>query len=114
MHETTRQTFLIDAQDYLQVVEQIDETKMKEAYIGHWSSRDAFGQHLLADTNADRVMAEVPLWLRPYIRLDGAALVADLERDGIYTVAEISRGVCVFDGPIAKTWPRQNPIVDRQ
>ncbi len=43
MHETTRQTFLIDAKDYLAVIGQVDEASIQEAYIGQWASREAFG-----------------------------------------------------------------------
>lgn len=107
--EMLKKTFLVDAMDYLKVTAQVDEAQIREAYIGLWPSREAFGQHLLEDTSAEEKLQGLPNWLRPYVRLDGAALVADLEREGVYTVAEISRGVCVFDGPIAHEW-QQKPI----
>jgi len=75
--------------------------------------KSPFGLHLLEDTRADRVLQAVPNWLRPYVRLDGAAYLNDLERVGVYSVADIDRGICVFDGPIAKSW-QQKTIVDRQ
>ncbi len=101
MSETQQQrTFLVDAADYREVLRHVDERYIKDAFIGIWPSRDDFGCHLLHDGRAEDRLAQLPGWLQPYVRLDGAALVADLERNGLYVTADISRGVCVFDGPV--------------
>jgi hypothetical protein len=100
MHENNkRATFLVDAADYRGVLQHVDEAHIKDAFIGIWPSRDDFGRHLLDDGDATARLETLPLWLKPYVRLDGAALVADLERDGLYVLADITQGVCVFDGP---------------
>ncbi len=98
--QAPRTTFLVDAADYLKLAAQVDETKIREAFIGVWPSREDFGRQLLEENNAEKRLQSLPLWLRQYVRLDGEAIVKDLERDGVYALAEISRGVCVFDGPI--------------
>ncbi len=100
MHENNKQeTFLVDAADYRGVLQHVDEARIKDAFIGIWPSRDDFGQHLLRDGSAAARLEALPLWLKPYVRLDGAALVGDLERDGLYVLADVAQGVCVFDGP---------------
>lgn len=99
MSETQQRTFLVEAADYCEVLRKVDECSIQEAFIGLWPSRDAFGLHLLSDGSAEARLDTLPLWLRPYIRLDGAALAGDLEREGLYVLADVSRGVCVFDGP---------------
>ena len=105
--------FLVDAVDYLKVTAQVDEREIREAFIGLWPSREDFGQSLLNDNDAaTKRLSALPQWLRPYVRLDGAAFVRDLEREGVYRVAEISRGVCVFDGPAIRSW--QEMVVERQ
>ena len=115
MHETAPgTTFLVDARDYWRVLDQVDEGQIGEAFIGLWPSREDFGQQLLAENNAADRLADVPAWLRPYVRLDGTALVADMERAGIYVLAEVARGVCVFDGPIARGWQQNKLSQDNQ
>jgi hypothetical protein len=100
MSETQQQrTFLVEAGDYPEVLRKVDERSIAEAFIGLWPSRDAFGLHLLSDGSAEARLDALPLWLRPYVRFDGAAFAGDLEREGIYVLADVSRGVCVFDGP---------------
>ena len=96
----TQSTFLVEAADYLEVLQKVDERQIKDSFIGIWSSRDAFGLHLLSDSSADRRLATLPIWLQPYVRLDGAALVGDLEREGLYVLADVKQGVCVFDGAV--------------
>ena len=98
--EKQQRTFLVEAADYHEVLQKVDEQQIEEAFIGIWPSRDDFGAHLLSDSSAEMRLQALPIWLRPYVRLDGAALVADLERDGMYVLADVRQGVCVFDGAI--------------
>ncbi len=100
MSEAQQQrTFLVEAADYCEVLRKVDERSIQEAFIGLWPSREAFGLYLLSDGSAEARLQTLPLWLQPYVRLDGAALVGDLEREGLYVLADVRRGVCVFDGP---------------
>ncbi len=99
MSETQQGTFLVEAADYSEVLRKVDERSIQEPFIGIWPSREAFGLHLLSDGNAEARLQMLPLWLRPYVRLDEAALAGDLEREGLYVLADVSRGVCVLDGP---------------
>ena len=82
------------------MIAQIDEVRLQDAFIGVWPDRESFGQHLLADGPAAERLAELPMWLRPYVRVDGEAVVRDMEAAGHYVLASMRRGVCVFDGPI--------------
>lgn len=95
--QQTKPTFLVPAEDYKQLAARLDEATLSQAFIGRYESREAFGLQLLGDTSAKRRLAELPPWLRPYVRLDGAALVADLESTGIYVIAPVDSGICVFD-----------------
>ncbi len=61
---------------------------------------------MLRDGSAAARLEALPLWLKPYVRLDGAALVGDLERDGLYVLADVAQGVCVFDGPTVHKAPK--------
>jgi hypothetical protein len=101
--QQTRPTFLVPAEDYKQIVERLDEATISQAFIGRYESREAFGLHLLDDTSAKRRLAELPPWLRPYVRLDGEALVTDLESTGVYVIAPVESGICVFDAPAVRT-----------
>jgi hypothetical protein len=96
---TTRAPFIVDAADYQRVIAQIDEDRLKDAFIGVWADREAFGQHLLHDGGAEERCSALPTWLRPYVRLDAEAFVRDMEAAGHYVIASMRRGVCVFDGP---------------
>lgn len=107
MSETKKQrTFLVEAADYHEVLKKVDEQRIREAFIGLWPDREAFGCHLLGDSSADDRLQLLPLWLRPYVRLDGTALVNDLEREGLYVLADVRQGVCVFDGAVVQS-PRK-------
>jgi hypothetical protein len=70
------------------------------AYLGHYADRQAFGEELLAGLGADGRLQKLPDWLRAYVRLDGAAVVADVEQVGHFYVydAPDGRGTYVFDG----------------
>lgn len=101
-----RASLLVAAPDYERIIATLDESTLEAAFIGTWKSREAFGQELLADTSAKQRLSELPLWMRDYVRLDGEAFVADLEQQGIYVLATVQKGVCVFDGAIVRS--RQN------
>jgi hypothetical protein len=103
MHEQERRASLLVApHDYERIIATLDESTLESAFVGQYASREAFGQELLADTSAKQRLAELPLWLRDYVKLDGEAFVADLEQQGVYVVAKVQAGVCVFDGAIVK------------
>jgi hypothetical protein len=93
---------MVPAEDYRHLIERLDETTLAQAFIGRWASREAFGLHLLADTGAAARIAALPRWLRGYVRLDGDAYAAELEDAGIYVVASVESGVCVFDASVAR------------
>jgi hypothetical protein len=73
--------------------------RFREAYFGHYSDRAAFGQEL-AGLGADGRLQRLPDWLRAYVRLDGAAVVADFEAAGHFYVYDAPEGggTYVFDG----------------
>lgn len=103
MHEQqSTKTFLVPAEDYEAIVERLDETTLRQAYIGRWASREAFGLHLLADSNAEERLAALPGWLRGFVRLDGDAFAADLEHEGVYVYVPVDDGVHVFDAAAVK------------
>ncbi|MGY1651763.1 hypothetical protein [Geodermatophilus sp. SYSU D01119] len=71
----------------------------RRSYLGHYPSRDAFGQDLLARLGADGRIQRLPNWLRAYIRFDGEAVVRDFEASGHFYVYDAPRraGTFVFD-----------------
>ncbi len=77
-----------------------DVARFREAYLGHYPDRQAFGEQLLSELGADRRLQRLPDWLRAYVRYDGAAVVADFEQAGHYYVfdAPNNGGTYVFDG----------------
>lgn len=58
----------------------------RASFRGRFANRDAFGQELLRGLGADARLFGLPPWLRAYIRLDGAAVVADFEAAGHFQV----------------------------
>ena len=77
-----------------------DVDRFRDAYIGRYPDRETFGQELLSSMGAEGRLNKLPQWLRSYVRLDGAAIVADFERAGHYYVYEAPEdgGAYVFDG----------------
>ncbi len=77
-----------------------DVERFHQAYLGHYPDRQAFGEQLLSELGADRRLQRLPDWLRAYVRLDGAAVVADFEQAGHYHVVDApdNGGTYVFDG----------------
>jgi antirestriction protein len=76
-----------------------DERRFREAYLGHYADRGAFGEELLARLGADGRLEKLPDWLRAYIRFDGEAVVRDFESAGHFYVFEAPEGggAFVFD-----------------
>jgi hypothetical protein len=97
-----RPTFLVPADDYARIVEVLDETSLRDAYVGRWPSRNDFGLHLLEETDAPEKLAQLPRWLRNCVKLDGEALVSELEAEGVYVVTPVESGVVVFDGGVVR------------
>ncbi len=76
-----------------------DEAAFRRSYLGHYASRDAFGQELLARLGADSRLQRLPDWLRGYLRFDGEAVLHDFESAGHFWVYEApgDEGCFVFD-----------------
>jgi antirestriction protein len=76
-----------------------DVDRFRACYLGHYASRDAFGQELARSLGADARLQRLPDWLRAYIRFDGAAVVADFERVGHFYIYDAPHdgGTFVFD-----------------
>ncbi len=76
-----------------------DETGFRRSYLGHYASRDAFGQELIHRLGADSRLLHLPDWLRAYLRFDGEAVLRDFEAAGDFWVydAPQGEGCFVFD-----------------
>src|SRR4051794_16456974 len=76
-----------------------DEEYFQRSYLGHYPSRDAFGQELLARLGADGRIQRLSDWLQVYIRFDGEAVVRDFEQAGHFYVFDApgDMGTFVFD-----------------
>jgi|SRR4051794_4385231 antirestriction protein len=77
-----------------------DETEFRRSYLGHYTSRDAFGQQLLGQLGATARLQRLPDWLRAYLRFDGAAVLRDFEQAGhfwVYDAPHDNGGCFVFD-----------------
>lgn len=70
----------------------------EDRYLGQFDSRLAFGESLLSDLDLTAtVWNEVPEGLRPYIHIDVAGWVRDMELEGaIATTAAENEGIYVF------------------
>lgn len=100
--QLSKPTLLIEASDYGRLRSQYDEESLRQSFCGRFADRESFGQELLAQGTAPVRIAELPVWLRPYVRLDGAAYVAELERAGVYVIEEVRNGICVFEGGVQR------------
>lgn len=76
-----------------------DETGFRRTYLGHYPSRDAFGQELVTRLGARNRLQQLPDWLRAYLRFDGEAVLRDFEAAGDFWVydAPDGQGCFVFD-----------------
>ncbi len=70
--------------------------------VGVLALQGDFAAHaaMLSELGADRRLQRLPDWLRAYVRLDGAAVVADFEQAGHYHIVDApdNGGTYVFDG----------------
>ncbi len=76
-----------------------DADLFRRSYLGHYQSRDHFGQELLARLGADGRIQRLPDWLQAYVRFDGEAVVRDFEAAGHFYIYDAPRqaGTFVFD-----------------
>ncbi|MGI8612416.1 MAG: antirestriction protein ArdA [Nocardioidaceae bacterium] len=70
-----------------------------EAYLGHYRSVEAYAEQLVDDLGYQLLIdAAVPENLRPYVRIDTAALARDMELAGdIHALSADDGGVWLFD-----------------
>lgn len=69
----------------------------EQAFRGTWPSVGEYAADLLADLGAEEILAAVPAWLRPYVRLDNEAFGRDLLIGGDITAIDSGGGVHIFD-----------------
>ena len=53
--------------------------QFEDRYRGEWESVEAYAEELLDQFEIDRLLEQVPEWLRPYISIDVAGFARDLE-----------------------------------
>jgi len=73
--------------------------RFEEAFLGEYASRDTYVDFVLDGMEIKQALATaIPLWLQAYVRVDGAALLRDLELGGGIDVEEAADGaIWVFD-----------------
>lgn len=59
--------------------------QFEDRYRGEWDSVEAYAEELLDQFEIDRLLEQVPEWLRPYISIDVAGFARDLELGGDVT-----------------------------
>src|SRR3712207_4407903 len=100
-HLTTQELAIIDTawQAYQFWTGTTDEAAFRRSYLGHYQSREAFGQELLAQLGADSRIQRLPDWLQAYVRFDGEAVLRDFEAAGHFYIYDAPRqaGTFVFD-----------------
>jgi antirestriction protein len=75
--------------------------RFDDAYLGQWSSVEAYAEELLDDLGYLRAVEEnVPDMIQPYVRVDIEAFARDLELSGDLTVVEHGFGVWLFEGSL--------------
>jgi hypothetical protein len=72
-----------------------DESDFRSRYLGSWASLAAFGRHFAADLGLPARPGSSPD-LRPYVEIDGEALVMDMVRRHELQIIEEGRGVFHF------------------
>ena len=77
-----------------------DSQLFRRSYLGHFDSRDQFGQRLLQDFGTNERLRQLPEWLQALVRLDGAAFACGIEREGAFHIYDEpgEAGCYVFDG----------------
>lgn len=71
--------------------------QFEDRYQGEWDSIETYAADLLDQLDADRLIADAPQWLQPYLKLDTAGFARDLILSG--DITEIERpegGVWIF------------------
>lgn len=69
----------------------------EQAYRGRWESVEAYAADLLEELGAAELLARIPDWLTPYVRLDSGGFARDLELGGDIVAIKGEGGVYVFD-----------------
>lgn len=99
--EATKQRVLADLawQAYRYWTGREDVAGFQASFLGHYPSRDDFGQELLRTLGAGARLQRLPDWLRAYLRFDGAAVLRDFEAAGHFWVYDLpdGGGCFVFD-----------------
>lgn len=83
---------MCDAED----VEELD--RFEEVFLGEFGSLEAYGESICEDMgiDLDELGSDLPEGLRPYLQLDVAGWVRDLELGNAIATTESSGGVYVF------------------
>ena len=78
-----------------------DSEKLKyfeDAYLGHFDSYEAFGEHVLDSFGLTRSLTEkMPDLVAPYVSIDVEQLAVDMELNGGIVVSVGDDGIYVFD-----------------
>jgi len=75
-----------------------DIASFQEAYLGHYDSVTDYVEQLADDLGYEQELDTLPEHLRPYTRIDYAAIARDMELSGdIATVADPAGGIWVFN-----------------
>ena len=73
--------------------------QFEDCYRGEWDSVEAYAAELLDQFELDRIVQQVPEWLRPYVSIDTGGFARDLEIGGDIVSAETPEGgVWVWSG----------------
>lgn len=84
---------------YADVMEEADALAgFQDSYLGHYQSLTGYAEQLVADADYEHVLDEqLPESIRPYVRIDAAALARDLLAGGeIHVLDDQDGGVWVF------------------
>ena len=71
--------------------------RFEDVYRGTWASLDEYAEDLLADFGVDSYLDSVPEWVRPYVRIDSAALGRDLRLSGDIAAVDGQDGIHIFE-----------------
>jgi len=71
------------------------EAAVRDSFVGHWPSVEAFAEHAFDDMGAPTFVQNAPAHLRPFILLDTARLAEQLETE--LTILSGTDGVYVFN-----------------
>ena len=71
-------------------------TRFEDHYLGRFDSTEAYVEQVLEETEAYSFEEYVPVWLRPYVKIDVELLARDMEIE-LYVAGGREEGVYVFD-----------------